>query len=422
MGVRLDWTDNATDEDGSRVERKHEGGSFVLIQTINTPNVQSYIDPSGIVSDTYRVLAFNAFGDSAWSNEATPGYWPASVISPAVAPEFEETFGQYPLGARMGGNLDVNGESAAAPFWEFSSGTGWHPLLVDIVGPGFTEAMAGYYGPEVDTGDFVLSFEPDNSLPPDASLLGVERVMRFLQPDHDPGHLLPSKGSRDDNYNTCSGASPKGELVFPEGPEIWVELVMKNNWGWHTPYDGDLSGYEQNWGGPNHPLTGQTPTEMKLSCGGQADWKFMFPGGDHTNTRWSLKMGTKGGAWAISGPPSDMATSFGGGIPANLAWDDRWYVVRWNGKTGDPGYVKLWVWHPAYGEIPKKTLNDGVHIPEMSLAYVDDHSGPVIATFVGGPSEYGINVNRGFVPEMYHYTARIRVWTTDPGWVDAEID
>ena len=72
MAVRLDWQDHATDEDGFRVERKHVSESFVLIQTINTPNIESYIDPSGVASDTYRVLAFNAFGDSAYSNEATP--------------------------------------------------------------------------------------------------------------------------------------------------------------------------------------------------------------------------------------------------------------------------------------------------------------------------------------------------------------
>ncbi len=70
MAVRLDWQDNAADEDGFRVEKKPVGGSFGLIQTINTPNVQSYIDPSGLVNDTYRVLAFNGFGDSPYSNEA----------------------------------------------------------------------------------------------------------------------------------------------------------------------------------------------------------------------------------------------------------------------------------------------------------------------------------------------------------------
>lgn len=71
-GVALDWTDNATGEDGFRIERKEAGGQFLEIASV-TKNQTSYTD-AGLVSGktyTYRVRAFNALASSGYSNEAS---------------------------------------------------------------------------------------------------------------------------------------------------------------------------------------------------------------------------------------------------------------------------------------------------------------------------------------------------------------
>ncbi len=77
--ITLSWTDNATGEDGYRIERKVSGGSYATIKTLG-PNATSYTD-SGLSPSTtyfYRVIAYNDIGESpSYSNEA-------SATTPAV--------------------------------------------------------------------------------------------------------------------------------------------------------------------------------------------------------------------------------------------------------------------------------------------------------------------------------------------------
>lgn len=73
----LTWNDNSDDEDGFSIERMVTGtGSFVEVAT-ETFDIEQYHDDSAAAatSYTYRVLAENAAGASAPSNEiviATP--------------------------------------------------------------------------------------------------------------------------------------------------------------------------------------------------------------------------------------------------------------------------------------------------------------------------------------------------------------
>jgi len=76
--VRLDWTDNSSDEYGFRIERKiGASGTYALVATTGA-NVQTYTD-TGLQSGqnyVYRVCAFQEGGNSGYSNEApvtTPG-------------------------------------------------------------------------------------------------------------------------------------------------------------------------------------------------------------------------------------------------------------------------------------------------------------------------------------------------------------
>ena len=70
--VVLNFTDNADNEDGFEISRSVAGAAFSVLTTLDA-DVTSFAD-SGLEAETayaYRVLAFNAAGDSATSNQAT---------------------------------------------------------------------------------------------------------------------------------------------------------------------------------------------------------------------------------------------------------------------------------------------------------------------------------------------------------------
>ena len=72
VGLGLSWVDNANNEEGVKIERKlGTTGTFVEIARTGVDSV-SYAD-SALAFATqycYRVRAYNAAGDSAYSNEA----------------------------------------------------------------------------------------------------------------------------------------------------------------------------------------------------------------------------------------------------------------------------------------------------------------------------------------------------------------
>ena len=69
--VQLSWTDRSADELGFRVYRKEGSGSYGLWQTLGA-NVVQVQDSGVIIYETYAyyVVAYNAVGESAQSNEA----------------------------------------------------------------------------------------------------------------------------------------------------------------------------------------------------------------------------------------------------------------------------------------------------------------------------------------------------------------
>lgn len=91
--VILSWTDNATNEDGYKIERKTSGGNFTVVGSTGA-NINNFInnDLTANTAYTYRVYAYNSAGNSLqYSNEVTIitqdpppswltygliGYWP----------------------------------------------------------------------------------------------------------------------------------------------------------------------------------------------------------------------------------------------------------------------------------------------------------------------------------------------------------
>jgi hypothetical protein len=79
MQINLSWQDNSSNELGFRIERKPgSAGTFSEIATVGV-NATSYIDTAGVqpsTTYTYRLRAYNTFGNSPYSSEAsatTPG-------------------------------------------------------------------------------------------------------------------------------------------------------------------------------------------------------------------------------------------------------------------------------------------------------------------------------------------------------------
>jgi len=71
--IDLAWSDNSGNETGFRIERARNGGAWSQIATTG-PNVIAYSDTTGLQPNklySYRVLAFNGAGNSAWSNTAS---------------------------------------------------------------------------------------------------------------------------------------------------------------------------------------------------------------------------------------------------------------------------------------------------------------------------------------------------------------
>ncbi len=70
--IDLTWTDNSNNEDGFRIERSTDNINFSVIDSVG-PNVTTYSDTTVSENTTYyyRVIAWNEYGDSAYSNTAS---------------------------------------------------------------------------------------------------------------------------------------------------------------------------------------------------------------------------------------------------------------------------------------------------------------------------------------------------------------
>ena len=106
--IDLTWKDNASNETGFKIERTIDKISWTQIATAGA-NVTSYSNTTGLsasITYTYRVRAYNKFGNSAYSNEAS-----ATTIAPPTSAPAAPTG----LTATAAGSTQINLDWADNP-------------------------------------------------------------------------------------------------------------------------------------------------------------------------------------------------------------------------------------------------------------------------------------------------------------------
>jgi pectate lyase len=116
--INLAWTDNASNEDGFRVERSTDGTNFSEIATTGA-NSTSYASTGLVASTTYhyRVRAYNAGGNSGYSNPAnattqSSGGGGTTVTFVSLAAEDGRIL-ESSEGSNTGGSVDSSGSSSS---------------------------------------------------------------------------------------------------------------------------------------------------------------------------------------------------------------------------------------------------------------------------------------------------------------------
>ena len=85
--VGLEWNDNSNNESGFRIDRSTGGGAYTEIAAVG-PDAEKYADATvaPATTYTYRIRAYNSFGNSAYSNLLAVSV-PAAVTPPATTPD-----------------------------------------------------------------------------------------------------------------------------------------------------------------------------------------------------------------------------------------------------------------------------------------------------------------------------------------------
>jgi len=129
--LNLTWQDNSSDETGFKIERKTGTGSYSQIATVGA-NVTSYSNSglSANITYYYRVRAYNAAGNSAYSNEASATTLPPPPPAPTLkSPASASTV------SSLTPRLEWNASSGAVSYGiQISTSSSFATLLVNETG------------------------------------------------------------------------------------------------------------------------------------------------------------------------------------------------------------------------------------------------------------------------------------------------
>jgi hypothetical protein len=197
--INLTWTDNASDEEGFKVERKSGSDTFNQVATVGN-NVTAYSDNglSGSTTYIYRVRAYRSGLLSEYSNEAS-----ATTSEPTEDPNVNLALGQ---GATAS---STNGSNAASRAVDGDTDTYWRSGSVSSSVP-------------------IAWLRVDLGL---GRVIG-RAVIRWKSSYYARSYEL--QVSNDDAnwstvYSTSSGASGTSEFVFAPNSARYVRLYMTKN-------------------------------------------------------------------------------------------------------------------------------------------------------------------------------------------------
>ena len=196
--VTLDWKINSYSQQGFQIERSTDGSTFTLIGQVG-PNTSTFTDPNAPSgTSVYRVRAYNANGESAYSNTV------AAITGGTY------TTIDYGSGFAAGSNLTLNGGAAVQ-----------NGGLV-ITDGGFTEGRSAFTTTRVGVEKFTTSFTFKDT--PGTNPLADG--MAFVIQGNGPTALGPSGGGL--GYGPDN---PNGPAGIPNSVAIKFDLYSNNGEG-----------------------------------------------------------------------------------------------------------------------------------------------------------------------------------------------
>ncbi|MCX6294007.1 MAG: fibronectin type III domain-containing protein [Sphingobacteriales bacterium] len=222
--INLSWTDNATNEEGYKIERKTGNGNYTVVGSTGA-NITTYSDLglTANTSYTYRVYAYNGAGNSLqYSNELTMttqdsiptwltngliGYWPFNGNA-------NDESGNGINGTVMSGTTissDRNGRTSAAYYFDGIDGLN-KGISLPIRMNGIEYSTSTWF----QVMDTIKSGQNSSQTIFVMKPFGVFGVA-FNHP-YSPGKIM-----------SCLGDSLDWQICAPDNPNSW-NLTNKLNW------------------------------------------------------------------------------------------------------------------------------------------------------------------------------------------------
>ncbi|WP_445736018.1 fibronectin type III domain-containing protein [Mariniflexile sp.] len=228
--VKLSWTDNATNENGFRVERKKDN-TYITVATLAADDT-SYADKdlNPLTAYTYRVIAFNAAGSSDYSNTII-GTTAEKIIVCENAnlipnPEFDDALNNWVLYKNTG----VVATSEVVTDAGMSGGNAGKVTITTV--PGTKDSDVQFYSnlPELTPGaTYQVTFKAKAAAAKDirmSVLLGAAPWTGFVSKDITLTDQSASYGPFDFTVATATTAARLDFFLGKDANDVWFDALV----------------------------------------------------------------------------------------------------------------------------------------------------------------------------------------------------